>query len=51
MENNKNHILVVDDDDRIRSLLKDYLTENNYIVSTAENAEQAKNKLEYLNLI
>ena len=48
MENNKNHILIVDDDDRIRSLLKDYLTDNNYIVSTAENAEQAKNKLKYL---
>ena len=29
MENNKNHILVVDDDDRIRNLLKDYLSENN----------------------
>ena len=48
MENNKKHILVVDDDDRIRGLLKDYLKDNNYIVSTAENAEQAKNKLEYL---
>ena len=45
MENNKLHILVVDDDDRIRGLLKDFLTENNYIVSTAENAEQAKLKL------
>mgnify|MGYP001225159798 CR=1 FL=1 len=45
MENNKLHILVVDDDDRIRGLLKDFLTENNYIVSTAENAEQAKIKL------
>jgi two-component system, OmpR family, phosphate regulon response regulator OmpR len=48
MENNKIHILVVDDDDGIRNLLKDYLSENNYIISTAENAEQAKNKLEYL---
>jgi len=48
MENNINHILVVDDDDRIRGLLKDYLSENNYIVSTAENAEQAKTRLEYL---
>ena len=47
MENNKIHILVVDDDDRIRNLLKDYLSENNYIVSTAENADQAKKKLEY----
>ena len=51
MENNKNHILIVDDDDRIRDLLKDYLTENNYIVSTAENADQAKERLKYLNLI
>ena len=48
MENKKNHILIVDDDDRIRNLLKDYLSENNYIVSTAENAAQAKKKLEYL---
>ena len=47
MENNKNHILIVDDDDRIRDLLKDYLSENNYIVSTAENADQAKEKLKY----
>ena len=48
MENKKLHILIVDDDDRIRDLLKDYLSENNYIVSTAENAEKAKIKLEYL---
>ena len=48
MENNKLHILVVDDDDRIRSLLKDYLSENNYIVSTAENADEAKKKINYL---
>ena len=48
MENNKNHILIVDDDDRIRNLLKDYLSENNYIVSTAENANQAKEKLQYI---
>ena len=48
MENSKKHILIVDDDDRIRNLLKDYLTENNYIVSTAENADQAKERLQYL---
>ena len=48
MENNKLHILVVDDDDGIRSLLKDFLSRNNYIVSTAENADQAKTKLEYI---
>ena len=44
MEKIKSHILVVDDDDRIRALLKEYLNENNFIVSTAENSEQAKKK-------
>ena len=48
MENKSIHILIVDDDDRIRSLLKDYLTENKYIVSTAENADKAKEKLGFL---
>ena len=48
MENKSIHILIVDDDDRIRSLLKDYLTENKYIVSTAENADNAKEKLDFL---
>jgi len=42
---NLNHILVVDDDDRIRSLLKEYLNEKNFLVSTAQNAEEAKTKL------
>jgi two-component system phosphate regulon response regulator OmpR len=45
MEKNKIHILIVDDDDRIRSLLKEYLNENNFIVSTAINADDAKIKL------
>ena len=49
MENNKKHILIVDDDNRIRDLLKDYLTDKSYIISTAENAEKAKNILEYFN--
>ncbi len=45
MENNKIHILIVDDDNRIRDLLKEYLKENDYIVSTSEDAENAKKKL------
>ena len=49
METTKNHILIVDDDDRIRNLLRDYLDDNHYIVSTAENAEQAKEKLGIIN--
>ena len=48
MEKNKNHILIVDDDDKIRNLLKDYLTENHYIVSTAEDAIQAKERLKII---
>ena len=40
-----NHILVVDDDNRIRSLIKEYLGDNNFIVSTASNADEAKKKL------
>ena len=48
MENNKTHILIVDDDNRIRDLLKEYLKENNFIVSTSENAENAKVKLSHL---
>ena len=48
MENKNLHILIVDDDDRIRSLLKDYLSKNHYIVSTAENSEQAKIKMNYI---
>ena len=46
MEKNKIHILVVDDDDRIRDLLKEYLNSKNLIVSTANDAEQAKKRLE-----
>ena len=42
---NLNHILVVDDDDRIRNLLKDFLKDNKFIISTAENAIEAKEKL------
>ena len=39
------HILVVDDDDGIRSLVKKYLNENNYLVTTADSAESAKEKI------
>ena len=47
MENKNIHILIVDDDDRIRDLLKDYLSQNKFVISTAENADQAKQKLKY----
>ena len=38
------HILIVDDDDGIRDLVKQYLLENNFLISTAINAEDAKKK-------
>ena len=39
------HILVVDDDDGIRSLVKKYLKENNFLVTTANSAEEAAKKI------
>ncbi len=42
------HILVVDDDDGIRSLVKQYLNENKYLVTTAENAEDALEKIKII---
>ena len=37
MKNFKAHILIVDDDDRIRDLVKEFLNQNNYLVSTAKD--------------
>tara|TARA_B100000427_G_scaffold323298_1_gene326518 strand:- start:16 stop:693 length:678 start_codon:yes stop_codon:yes gene_type:complete len=47
---NKNifHILVVDDDDRIRELVKEYLEENNFLVTTAKDSFDAKKKIEII---
>ena len=39
------HILVVDDDEGIRSLIKQYLNENNFLVTTSESAENAEEKI------
>ena len=49
MEKNNFHILVVDDDDKIKELIKQFLNEKGFIVSTASNAEQAKEKIETFN--
>ena len=42
------HILVVDDDDGIRALVKKYLNENNFLVTTANSAEDAFEKVEII---
>ena len=39
------HILVVDDDDGIRSLVKQYLNDNNFLVTTSNSAEKAEEKI------
>ena len=51
MDNLSAHILVVDDDEGIRSLVKKYLNENKYLVNTANNAENALKKIRIINLI
>ena len=43
-----NHILVVDDDDEIRSLVKQYLDQNNFLVTTATSAEDAIKKVDII---
>jgi len=48
MENYKSHILVVDDDDGIRELVKQFLNQNNYLVTTAKSAEDALNKVKII---
>ena len=42
------HILVVDDDDGIRSLVRQYLTENNFLITTSNSAEDAIKKIELI---
>ena len=42
------HILIVDDDEGIRSLVKKYLNENKYLVNTAESAEDASDKIKII---
>jgi len=48
MDNFFAHILVVDDDDGIRSLVKKYLNENRYLVNTASSAEEANEKIKII---
>ena len=48
MDNFIAHILVVDDDDGIRSLVKKYLNENKYLVTTAADAEDASEKIKII---
>ena len=48
MKRFKAHILIVDDDDRIRELVKQYLIDNDYLVTTANSAEDTKKKVDII---
>ena len=48
MKKSKAHILIVDDDDRIRDLVKQYLNDFDFLVTTANNAEDAKQKIDII---
>ncbi len=48
MDSFQAHILVVDDDEGIRSLVKKYLNEKKYLVTTADNAENASEKIKII---
>ena len=45
---NQKNLLVVDDDERIRNLLKEYLVTEGFIISTANSAEKAREKMKYI---
>lgn len=46
MPEEKPHILVVDDDDRLRALIKRFLTEQGFLATAARDAAEARRKLE-----
>jgi len=48
MNNFEAHILVVDDDDGIRDLVKKFLNENNFLITTAQNAKDANEKVKII---
>ena len=48
MDNFLAHILVVDDDEGIRSLVKKYLNENKYLITTADSSEDAIEKVKII---
>jgi len=48
MEKYKAHILVVDDDDGIRELVKQFLNKNDYLVTTAKSSEDASDKVKII---
>ena len=48
LKKNNFHILIIDDDEKIRLLLKQFLENNEFKVSDVENTDQAKKIMESL---
>ena len=48
MDKFKAHILLVDDDEGIRSLVRKYLNENSFLVTTSDSAENASEKVKII---
>jgi len=48
LDRSNTHILIIDDDDRIRELLSRYLTKHGYRTSTASGADKARQKMQGL---
>ena len=48
MNKNSFHILVVDDDDRIRDLIRQYLIEKKFLVTTAQNVTEARKRIDLI---
>ena len=47
MLHDEKHILIIDDDERILSLLKTFLNQNGFITSSAKNSQEARSLLDY----
>ena len=48
MKKFKAHILIIDDDEGIRNLVKKYLNEHNFLITTAKSAEDAEEKIKVI---
>ncbi|PPR76773.1 MAG: hypothetical protein CFH01_01834, partial [Alphaproteobacteria bacterium MarineAlpha2_Bin1] len=49
LNNQYDHLLIVDDDNRIRELIKDYLLDQSFYISTASSATEARIKIKNFN--
>ena len=51
MLHDEKHILLIDDDERILSLLKTFLNQNGFMTSSAKNSQEARSLLDYFEFV